>query len=75
MQIDQKTLSRLLAMNDEQLSTVIKKIAVDAGIDPTALGITQDSIESIRTALGSVSDRDLEALNEVYQSFRQGKTR
>ena len=46
MQIDQKTLARLLAMNDAQLGTVIEKIAAEAGIDPALLGLNPKNIES-----------------------------
>ena len=71
MQLDQKTLSRLLAMNDEQLSSVIKQLATDAGIDPAGLGIDGGRIREIRRALGSVTNQDLEALGELYRDFRQ----
>lgn len=70
MQLDQKTLSRLLAMNDEQLTSVIQHLATDAGIDPSGLGIDEGRIREIRRALGSVTDRDLEALGEIYRDFR-----
>ena len=73
MQLDQKTLAALLAMNDDQLGAVIQKIARDAGIDPAILGINPEQVESIRRALGSVTDRDLDALNELYRGYKQGK--
>ncbi len=73
MQLDQKTLAALLAMNDDQLTAVIKKIARDAGIDPSLLGINTEQVESIRRALGSVTERDLDTLNELYKSYKQGK--
>lgn len=75
MQIDQKTLSRLLSMDDAQLGAVIQKIATEAGIDPAQLGLNPDSIESVRRALGSATDADLAQMNALYQSYRQGKGR
>lgn len=75
MQIDQKTLSRLLAMNDAQLGAVIQKIATEAGIAPTQLGLNSESIESVRQALGSATDADIAQLNNIYQSYRQGKNK
>ena len=75
MQIDQKTLSRLLSMNDAQLGAVIQKIATEAGIDPAQLGLNPDSIESVRQALGSATDADIAQLNNVYQAYRQGKNK
>ena len=53
MQIDERMLKRLLAMNDEQLGQMIQKIAAETGIDPAQLGINPQSIESVRSALGS----------------------
>ncbi len=73
MQIDQKMLNRLLMMNDEQLGEVIKTIAAEAGIDPLSLGLNPENIASIRQALGSATQSDLEHLNTVYDSYRQNR--
>ena len=70
MQIDQKTLNKLLSMNDAQLGNVLQKIAAEAGIDPLALGLNPENIDSVRRALGSVSEAELARLNEVYQGYR-----
>ena len=75
MQIDQKTLSKLLSMNDAQLGAVIQAIASEAGIDPTQLGLNPDNIASVRRALGSATDADLKQMNALYESYRQGKQR
>lgn len=69
MQLDQRTLSRLLAMNDTQLTAFISSLAADAGISPSELGIDAERLKSIRAALGSVTDSDLGALNGIYQDF------
>ena len=73
MQIDQTTLRHLLNMNDAQLAEVIKGISREAGIDPSALGLNPQQIQSVRQALGSASEADLAQLNEIYQRFLQGK--
>lgn len=73
MQIDQKTLNRLLAMNDEQLGDVIKTIAKEAGIAPESLGLNPENIAGIRAALGSATQADLEQLNTVYDAYRQNR--
>ena len=73
MQIDSKMLNRLLAMNDEQLGKMIQKIAAESGIDPAELGINPQSIESVRSALGSIGDDELEGINRLYQDYRRGK--
>lgn len=73
MQIDQRTLNRLLAMNDDQLAAMIGKIASESGIDPALLGLNPNNISEIRHALGSASPEDLKQLGAVYESYRQNR--
>lgn len=73
MQIDERMLKRLLAMNDEQLGQMIQKIAAETGIDPTQLGINPQSIESVRSALGSIGEDELEGINRLYEDYRRQK--
>ena len=73
MQIDERMLKRLLAMNDEQLGQLIQKIAAETGIDPAQLGINPQSIESVRSALGSIGDEELEGINRLYEDYRRNK--
>ena len=73
MQIDQKMLNRLLTMDDKQLGEIIQTIAAEAGIDPAMLGLNPQNIQSIRQALGSATDQDLEQLNAVYNTYKQNK--
>ena len=73
MQIDERMLKRLLAMNDEQLGLMIQKIAAETGIDPAQLGIIPQSIESVRSALGSIGEDELEGINRLYEDYRRQK--
>jgi hypothetical protein len=73
MQIDERMLKRLLAMNDEQLGQMIQKIAAETGIDPAQLGINPQSIESVRSALGSIGDEELEGISRLYEDYRRNK--
>ncbi len=73
MQLDQKMLSRLLNMNDEQLGALIGQIAQEAGIDPAELGLHPENIASVRQALGNATDEDLAKLNGVYQDYRKNR--
>lgn len=75
MQIDRKMLDRLLMMNDEQLGEVVRTIAAEAGIDPAVLGLNPQNIQSIRQALGSATESDLQQLNNVYDAYKQNKRR
>lgn len=71
MQLDQKMLNRLLAMNDDQLGAIIGEIAREAGIDPTELGLNPQNIAGIRQALGSATDEDLQKMNAVYEEYHR----
>ena len=73
MQINQKTLNLLLSMNDEQLAGVIRGLAAEAGIDASSIGLDASRLAAIREALGSVSDKDLDGLREIYDAFKRGK--
>ncbi len=73
MQIDQKMLNRLLSLPDDQLSEVIGKIAAEAGIDPAALGLNPQNVQSIRAALGSAGEEELKQLGDIYSSYRQNR--
>ena len=74
MQIDERMLKKLLAMNDEQLGLMIQKIAAESGIDPAQLGINPQSIESVRAALGSIGEDELAGINRLYEDYRRGKS-
>jgi len=71
MQLDQKMLNRILTMNDEQLASLINEIAKEAGIDPSQLGLNPQNIASVRQALGSATEDDLQKMNTVYDQYRR----
>ena len=71
MQLDRKKLDRLLGMNDEQLSALIQSIATESGVDPAALGLNPNNIESIRRALSIATEEDIQQLNQIYTDYRK----
>ena len=73
MQIDERMLKKLLAMDDAQLGLMIQKIAAETGIDPSQLGINPQSIESVRSALGSIGEDELEGINRLYEDYRRNR--
>lgn len=73
MKLDKRMLNRLLSLDDEQLSGVIQSIAAESGIDPAALGLNPNNIQSIRQALGMAREEDLKQLGEIYDTYRQGR--
>lgn len=75
MQLDRNMLNKLLTMNDDQLAALIKSIAAESGLDPSLIGLNSENIQSLRQALGSASDEDLERLNGVYQDYSKNRKR
>ncbi len=73
MQIDRESLQKLLNLNDRQLKMVINKLAADSGIDPASFNINPQDIESIRRALSSASDSDLERVAQMYEQNQKNK--
>ena len=75
MQLDRNMLDRLLAMNDAQLGELVKRIASEAGIDASQLGINSESIQSVRQALGNADAEDIARMNAMYQAYRENRKR
>ena len=71
MQIDKRTLQALLAMNDEQLSALLAKIAKEAGISAADFGANPNDLNGIRQALGAATEEDLKQLNALYADYRK----
>jgi len=73
MQIDRKTLQYLLSMDDAKLSALLQKIARESGISPAALGADPNDLRSIRQALGTATEADLQKINDLYTAYRKGE--
>ena len=74
MQLDQKTLQKLLSMNDTQLTAVIRTLADNSGLGLAGFNIRPDDINSIRAALSGATDEDLARAAEQLRNFRKGKS-
>ena len=73
MQLDHKTLQKMLSLSDEQLTSVIRSLAENSGLDLTQFNITPGDINSIRAALSGATDADLARATEQLRNFKQGK--
>ena len=71
MQIDRKSLERLLTLNDRQLGLIITKLASESGIDPATLNINPIDIASVRRALSSATDEDLKNIASQYEDYKR----
>lgn len=59
MQLDRKSLNRLLALSDRQLQIFVEKLATEYGLDLSRFQIKDGDIQSLRRAIGNASDEDL----------------
>ena len=72
MQLDQKTLQRLLSMDDRQLTAVIRSLAENSGLDLSQFQIRPNDINSIRSALSGATEQDIARAAEQMRAFRKG---
>lgn len=71
MQLDREALGRLLSMNDEQLSIIIHRMAAENGLDLTGFNITAKDMASVRQALSSATDEELQQVAEQVKAGRK----
>ena len=71
MQIDRKSLEKLLTLSDRQLEFVIKKLASESGIDPSVLNINPNDIASVRRALSGATDDDIKMITKQYEDYKR----
>jgi len=72
MQIDRRSLEKLLNLNDRQLGLVISRLLAESGIDPSSFNIDPKDIASVRRALSTASDDDLKRVTEQYEQYKKG---
>lgn len=76
MTLDRNAVEKLLALNDRQLTLVIRKLTAEAGIDPALIQITPSNIQALRTALSMATDEDLarasEQLSKLGRNTKEG---
>ena len=73
MQLDKRTLQRMLTLDDASLASMIRSLAENHGLDLSSFNISPDDINSIRQALSGATDEDLVRATEQLRNFRRGK--
>ena len=73
MQLDRRTLQKMLSLSDEQLTNVIRSLAENSGLDLADFRISPNDINSIRTALSGATDEDLKRATDQLRDFRRNK--
>ena len=71
MQIDREALNKLQTLNDRQLKMLIQKLVAQSGLNPAEFNIDPQSIDSIRLALRTATDQDLQKIADQYEANRK----
>ena len=74
MKIDKKTIDALLKLNDDQLWNVIQMLLFKSGNEDLKAIKRPDDMSQIRTALATMSEKDLEkAMELLKKGSKDGK--
>ena len=73
MMLDKRAIDMLLTLDDAKLAMVIKKIAADAGIDPSSVNIGERELAGLRAALSGATDEDIARAGELLKQYKNGK--
>lgn len=73
MQLDKKTLDRLLDLSDGQLRVLLKRLLTEYGVDPAAVPLEQMDIGKLRDALRGTTDTDIARFLQLMQASGLGK--
>ena len=73
MMLDKNSVQLLLRLGDDQLISVIKRLAENAGVDVSTLQITPTQLAGIRQALSIATDEDLQHASELLQNFKNSQ--
>ena len=70
MQLDQKSLERLLKLNDDQLRSVLEKLLTEYGVDVSRVPLRQMDMTALRSVLAAATDEDI---SRFLQSLGGGR--
>ena len=73
MMLDKRAIDMLLTLDDAKLALVIKKIASDAGIDPSSVNIGERELAGLRAALSGATEGDIARAGELLKQYKDGK--
>ncbi len=59
MQLDKKSLDRLLNLNDDQLRLLLGRLLTEYGIDPDTVPLAQLDVSRLREILRGATDEDI----------------
>lgn len=74
MQIDKKTLDRLLKLNDDQLRLLLSRLLAEYGVDPAAVPLAGMDVGKLREVLSSATDEDIGRFMQLLGAAGLGKS-
>ena len=69
MKLDKKSLDRLLALNDDQLRTVLRGLLKEYGIDPSGIPLDQFDMGKLKSALSGATDEDIQKFTAMLSGM------
>ncbi len=75
MQLDKKSLDRLLKLNDDQLRGVLEKLLAEYGVDVSRVPLAQMDMSALRAVLSAATDEDIARFVQMFGGSPRGGQR
>ena len=73
MQLDKKTLDRLLNLNDNQLRLLLGRLLTEYGVDPAAVPLAKLDVSRLREVLRGATETDVARFQQLLGATGLGK--
>lgn len=73
MQLDKKTLDRLLNLSDDQLRLLLGRLLSEYGVDPSVVPLERMDIGKLREVLRGATDEDIGRFMQLLGATGLGK--
>ncbi len=71
MKLDKEKLNQIAALPDESLLQIIRALGISSGIDLSSVSVSPDRISKIRSALGIMTDDDIDRAMEIISKSKK----
>lgn len=72
MQLDKKTLDRILALNDDQLRLLLGRLLSEHGIPTASIPLAQMDVGKLREVLRQATDEDIARFTQLLGALGPG---
>lgn len=73
MQLDKKSLDRLLLLSDDQLRRVMAGLLAEYGVDPSTVPLDQFDMGKLRGVLSNATDEDIQRFTAMLSGGGKAK--